>query len=117
MFVPTLTDAGSKSVDMFTMVFPPGGQWSTALALTTTDWPKRRKKGSAFCTSPRNTVNFICAYDLDCVPGSGWAGTYFWIDPTTGIAAVFGTQIIPSRDIEVIQTFFNCEETLYAGLA
>ncbi|KIM38847.1 hypothetical protein M413DRAFT_19920 [Hebeloma cylindrosporum] len=97
MFVPTLTDAGSKSVDMFTVVVPPGGQWSTALALTTTDWPKRRRKGSAFW--------------------SGWAGTYFWIDPTTGIAAVFGTQIIPTRDIEVIKTFASCEETLYAGLA
>jgi CubicO group peptidase (beta-lactamase class C family) len=59
----------------------------------------------------------VCAHDLGCVPGSGWAGTYFWIDPTTGIAAVFGTQIIPSRDIEVIKTFVSCEETLYAGLA
>ena len=52
-----------------------------------------------------------------CVPGSGWAGTYFWMDPTTGIAAVFGTQIIPRRDIDVIKVFTDFEETLYAGLA
>jgi len=52
MFMPALTDAGSKSVDVITGSTPPGKQWSTALAVTTTDWPKRRKKGSAFCMSP-----------------------------------------------------------------
>ena len=52
-----------------------------------------------------------------CVPGSGFMGTYAWMDPTTGIAAVFGTQIIPSGDVDVIRVFTSFEETLYAGLA
>jgi hypothetical protein len=50
------------------------------------------------------------------VPGYGWAGTYFWMDPTTGIAGMFGTQIIPGGDIDVIRTYTAFEETLYAGL-
>ncbi|KDR77346.1 hypothetical protein GALMADRAFT_225461 [Galerina marginata CBS 339.88] len=96
LFVPVLTDAGSKSLDLFANNFP-GNQWSTGLAVVTHDWPNRRKKGSAYW--------------------SGWAGTYFFMDPTTGVAAVFGTQIVPSRDPEVIKLYGEFEETLYAGLA
>jgi len=47
IFVPALTEIGSKSLSNFIMA--KGMQWPTALALTTLDWPKRRKKGSAFC--------------------------------------------------------------------
>jgi len=95
LFVPTLTQAGSESLDLFTQTLP-GSQWSTGLAVTTYDWPMRRKNGSAFW--------------------SGWAGTYFFMDPTTGVAAVFGTQIVPSRDSEVLKLYAEFEETLYAGL-
>ncbi|KAH9474873.1 Acyltransferase calJ [Psilocybe cubensis] len=95
LFVPTLTEAGSKSLDLFTRIFP-GGQWSVGLAVCSLDWPKRRKRGTAFW--------------------SGWAGSYFFIDPDTGISVVFGTQLAPSRDPEVIKLFGQLEETLYAGL-
>ncbi|KAF8152902.1 beta-lactamase/transpeptidase-like protein [Crassisporium funariophilum] len=95
LFVGTLTEEGSKSLDLFTAHYT-GLQWSTGLAVTADDWPKRRRKGSAFW--------------------SGWAGTYGFIDPKTGVAAVFGTQIVPSRDAEILKLYAEFEETLYAGL-
>jgi len=48
IFIPALSKQGSKSLSKSIML--DGIQWSTALALTTRDWPNRRKKGSAFCT-------------------------------------------------------------------
>lgn len=57
------------------------------------------------------TPDFLCI-----LTGSGWAGTYFFIDPDTGVAAVFGTQIAPSRDPTVIKLFGELEEALYGGL-
>jgi len=48
--------------------------------------------------------------------GSGWAGTVYFMDPTTGVAAVFGTQILPGRDIETTKLYKEFEEALYSGL-
>lgn len=39
------------------------------------------------------------------------------MDPATGVAAVFGTQLIPTADREVFQVVAEFEETFYAGLA
>ena len=39
------------------------------------------------------------------------------IDPETGVAAVFGTQIIPTADQEVYRLYVEFEKTLYAGLS
>jgi methyl acetate hydrolase len=50
------------------------------------------------------------------VSGYGWAGTYHFIDPTTGVAAVLGSQIIPTRDAEVVQIWEKLETVLYSGL-
>lgn len=47
MFTPSLPQKGSKSLSDFVTV--PGSQWGTAMAIATTDWPKRRRAGSAFC--------------------------------------------------------------------
>ncbi|KAF9045342.1 beta-lactamase/transpeptidase-like protein [Panaeolus papilionaceus] len=98
LFEPTLNDKGVSSLSSLVLFTDhrPNCQWSNSLALCTADWPGGRKKGSAFW--------------------SGWAGTYFHIDPQTSIAAVFGTQIYPSRDAEVLQTFAQFERTLYDGL-
>jgi hypothetical protein len=38
------------------------------------------------------------------------------MDPTTGIAGVVGTQVIPSRDVDIIRTYTTFEETVEAGL-
>ncbi|KAF9483309.1 beta-lactamase/transpeptidase-like protein [Pholiota conissans] len=102
MFVGASTEAGIKNLDLFTVSAPTkGNSWSTALAVSSVDAPKRRKKGSAFW--------------------SGWAGTYFFMDPTTGLAGIFGTQLTGiasgSRDPENLKAFTAFEETLYAGLA
>ena len=48
--------------------------------------------------------------------GGGWAGTKFFMDPTTGIAVVFGVQVAPSRDVEVYKVGIKLETTLYQGL-
>jgi len=54
---------------------------------------------------------------LWCLLGAGWASTFHFIDPTTGVAAVFGTQILPTMDIDVWKANFDFENALYAGLA
>ncbi|KAF8169815.1 beta-lactamase/transpeptidase-like protein [Pholiota molesta] len=102
MFVGALNEDGVKSLDaMLGPVFPGlSVQWSNAFAVTTNDWPNRRRKGSG-CWS-------------------GWAGTHFFIDPTTGIAAVYGTQFISlacgCNDPDVVGGFAAFEDALYAGI-
>lgn len=48
----------------------------------------------------------------------GWAGlanSYYWIDPTNGIAAVIATQILPFFDPKMIALLHDFERTVYAG--
>ncbi|TFK32078.1 beta-lactamase/transpeptidase-like protein [Crucibulum laeve] len=94
LFEPTLTDDGVKSLNTFNVLTD--SQWSIGLCMNVTDWPGARRKGSG------------CWY--------GWAGTYYFVDPTTGIAAVYGTQIVPTRDKEVVRVWAEGEKALYAGL-
>ncbi|KAJ3509603.1 hypothetical protein NLJ89_g5134 [Agrocybe chaxingu] len=94
IFVPALTEKGSKSLSDFVMA--PGTQWGTALAICTEDWPKRRRKGSAFW--------------------SGWAGTAHFMDPASGIAVVFGIQAAPAGDIEAQKLWMKLEALIYAAL-
>ncbi|KAF8873803.1 beta-lactamase/transpeptidase-like protein [Gymnopilus junonius] len=102
VFEPVLNDEGSKGISDLLEFYPftPRGsvlQWSSALAIAATDWPGRRRKGTAFWF--------------------GWANTYHTLDTETGIATVFGTQIIPTADQKVYKLYVNFEETLYAGLS
>ena len=46
--------------------------------------------------------------------GYGYAGTYYFIDPTSGIAAVCYTQLLPTLDSEVLKVWQEAEEALYA---
>ena len=50
--------------------------------------------------------------------GGGWAGTKHFMDPTTGIAVVFGAQVVPSPqyDAEVYEVFDQLAKLTYAGL-
>ena len=48
--------------------------------------------------------------------GAGWAGTLYFMDPTAGIAVVFGVQVVSDRDIEAYKTALKFERTLYEGL-
>ncbi|KAF9045335.1 beta-lactamase/transpeptidase-like protein [Panaeolus papilionaceus] len=94
MFEPALNDKGATSLE--TCINHPSCQWSTALGVVTNDWPEGRKRGSAFW--------------------SGWANTRFHMDPQTGIAAVFGTQIHPAGDVETAKVSAKFERTLYDNI-
>lgn len=51
--------------------------------------------------------------------GLCWAGlgnTYYWIDPTRGVAGVVATQMLPFADPRVVQTLFAYEKAVYAAL-
>ncbi|KAF6748052.1 beta-lactamase [Ephemerocybe angulata] len=95
LFKPTLTPAGSRSLDRFNMV-KSGLQFSTGLALTGEDAPGMRRKGSGWW--------------------AGWAGTSYFLDPTTGIAVVFGTQLVPPGEPEVTKLQEDLERAVYANL-
>ena len=64
--------------------------------------------------------------NLDAEPGrraSGslaWAGlfnTYFWLDPSSGVAGVFLSQILPFADPQALATFEAYERAVYALVA
>jgi hypothetical protein len=48
--------------------------------------------------------------------GYGWANTYHFLDPETGIALVFGSQLLPPRDTEMLKLWDELEEIFYSGL-
>jgi hypothetical protein len=52
--------------------------------------------------------------EVDVFAGYGFAGTYYFIDPTSGIAAVCCTQILPTLDPQVLKVWQEAEEALYA---
>ncbi|TEB29645.1 beta-lactamase/transpeptidase-like protein [Coprinellus micaceus] len=113
LFTPTLGESASASliqtlqyVDPFTDASNyEDANWSTAFALATKDWPGRRRAGTGFSNMK-----------LTLKPGSGWAGTYYLIDPTTGIAVVGGSQVVPFPDEVVIKFYNKAEEIVYANL-
>ncbi|KAF6748051.1 beta-lactamase [Ephemerocybe angulata] len=102
MFKPQLSAQGAAPVDaLLKMIDATNPNWdgtnfSTAVALTTKDWPGLRKAGSGFW--------------------SGWAGTNFVMDPTTGIALVSGTQIVPTMDAGANELWNKMEAIVYANL-
>lgn len=71
-------------------------QHGLAYMLTAEQWPGRRAVGSGF-----------------------WAGlfnTYFWIDPTHGIAAVLMMQLLPFADARALALLDAFERAVYAEL-
>lgn len=48
--------------------------------------------------------------------GGGWAGTQHFIDPTTGIAVVLGTQVVPYGDVELFAGWAKLEELIYSAV-
>ncbi|KAJ7505439.1 beta-lactamase/transpeptidase-like protein [Mycena galericulata] len=98
MFEPTLNPAAMNSLAKMLSVPEGSAQFSRALMVTTADIPGRRKKGTG--------------------SWAGWACTSYFIDPDTGIAAVFGTQIIPPAgfDMTYETVWMEVEAAIYAGL-
>ena len=110
IFQPALTEKAAASIERTTGW--PNSQWGLGLALNRDDCPGRRRKNSGFCT-------FGCSLfqnyaQADTFTGYGFAGTYYFIDPTSGIAAVCCTQLLPTLDSEVLKVWQEAETALYA---
>jgi len=103
MFEPTLPTTGVDTLTaMIGMTAPhlglPAGaaQFGRGLLVNTADIPGKRKKGSG--------------------AWGGWATTSHFVDPTTGVAAVFATQLVPAGDDKHERLYNELERALYAGL-
>jgi hypothetical protein len=48
--------------------------------------------------------------------GDGYATTRFFVDPTTGVAVVFATQILPTGDVTHEKMYDALERELYVQL-
>jgi CubicO group peptidase (beta-lactamase class C family) len=80
------------------------------------DLPGMRKKGSGWCAYYILKYLILCELTGRLRVGGGWAGTTFFLDPTSGIAVVFGSQMVPPGDEKVIKLQQDLERALYASL-
>jgi CubicO group peptidase (beta-lactamase class C family) len=46
----------------------------------------------------------------------GLANTYYWIDPSSQVAGVFATQVLPFFDGPALDACLALERTVYASL-
>ncbi|MEK9722478.1 MAG: serine hydrolase domain-containing protein [Rhodospirillaceae bacterium] len=69
-------------------------QWGLSFMINMEDLPGRRRAGSLAWGGLRNT--------------------YFWIDPKSGIAAAFFTQMLPFVDPKTVAVFDDFERAVYA---
>ncbi|CAK5284762.1 unnamed protein product [Mycena citricolor] len=102
MFEPTLPPLGAKTISERMSWNPylnlPAGsaQYSHGLVLFTEDLPGKRRKGTG--------------------AWGGLAMTSYFMDPTTGIAVIFGTQILPPRDKVYEKVYGEIERTIYDAI-
>ncbi|KAJ7261704.1 beta-lactamase/transpeptidase-like protein [Mycena haematopus] len=101
MFSPTLPPAGVTT--LFTRMVDPhlglpagAAQYGRGLFVNTADVPGKRRSGSG--------------------AWGGWASTSFFVDPTTGIAVVFGMQVAPTGDSTHKQLLSVLEREVYTAL-
>ncbi|KAF8893005.1 beta-lactamase/transpeptidase-like protein [Infundibulicybe gibba] len=87
LFEPSLPDAGVNSLSKRLLV--PGMQWQWSTGL--------------------------CISHLT-IAGGGWANTSYFLDPSSGIAAVLGTQLVPATDVTKASLWDKIERLIYAGL-
>jgi CubicO group peptidase (beta-lactamase class C family) len=69
-------------------------KWGLSFLINTQDVPGRRRAGSLAWAGLRNT--------------------YFWLDPTTRVAGVIMTQVLPFADQQVLDVFDRFEQGVYA---
>ncbi|KAJ3525362.1 hypothetical protein NMY22_g10612 [Coprinellus aureogranulatus] len=98
LFSPSLTEKAQETMESFLgpALPAPGIQWSNGQGVITADWPAMRKRGSGFW--------------------SGYLNTNHWIDPATGVAAVFQSQLLPPLDRGLAVLGAQLEIALYASL-
>ncbi|KAJ6507847.1 beta-lactamase/transpeptidase-like protein [Mycena vitilis] len=103
LFSHTLPPAAATTISEFVGMFHPrlglppnAGQFGRGLFVTTADVPGKRKSGSG-------------SWD-------GYASTSFFIDPSSGVAAIFATQLVPTADATHERFYDMLERELYAAL-
>jgi len=122
MFTPSLPPNSTDAIYRFTSlaeVYPRVVELNFGLGvcLAKEDWDGRKKAGTGFCKFPAFSESIVVANVLIYLYiGYGWAGTYYFADPHTGIAAVYGTQLVPTFDSEVVKLWDRLERAIYAGL-
>ena len=104
--------------------------WSAGgLCLNLGDWEGRRKAGSGYCEwlSPdifRRAKGAMTdcfffrrgTWCRCCDLGAGLSNILFFIDPTTGVAMMGGTQMFPVDDPIVEDVWVEAQKIVYAGL-
>ncbi|KAF9522165.1 beta-lactamase/transpeptidase-like protein [Crepidotus variabilis] len=102
IFQPALSDKGQRSLGLICQRDPYMPQdeghwsWSNVFSVSLQDWPGRRRKGTG--------------------GWGGWPNLKHFVDPTTGIAVIFETQILPTFNPDVLRYYSEFEKVLYAGL-
>lgn len=101
LFEPKLGPAGAGALTMLMQMLDAesaalGVNWGNGIAINLQDWPGMRKANSGWW--------------------SGWAGTWFVLDPTSGVAVVFGSQVVPPMDPVTLEIFQKAEQIVYANL-
>ncbi|KAJ7809167.1 beta-lactamase/transpeptidase-like protein [Mycena leptocephala] len=103
MFTPSLTPAGATTLFLQRadphLGLPSGAaQHGHGLFVNTADVPGKRRSGSG--------------------AWGGWASTSFFVDPTTGVAAVFGMQVAPTGDTTHTKQLLSVlEREVYSALS
>ncbi|KAJ7018818.1 beta-lactamase/transpeptidase-like protein [Mycena alexandri] len=95
MFASTLPAAGAASLSA-TVPLGVSFQFGRGLCVNTADIPGKRRAGSG--------------------TWGGWANTSFFVDPATGVAAVFATQLVPAGDAAQMRLYELLEREMYSGL-
>ncbi|KAJ7789771.1 beta-lactamase [Mycena olivaceomarginata] len=103
MFMPSLEPTAAATINgvvgfvhPYLGLPPAAAQFSHGLLVNTADVPGKRRSGSG-CWS-------------------GMAMTSYWVDPATGVAVVFATQLLPGLDNTHERLYDLVEREVYAGL-
>ncbi|KAJ7168538.1 beta-lactamase/transpeptidase-like protein [Mycena filopes] len=103
MFASTLPASGAATLSVMARLADPYlglpgrcSQFGRGLCVNTVDVPGKRRAGSG--------------------AWGGWANTSFFVDPATGVAAVFATQLVPAGDDAHKRLFDVLEREMYSGL-
>ena len=77
-------------------------------------YPEQSKKwGLSFLINTRKTAEGRSPFSL---AWAGLANTYFWLDPTAGVAGVILMQLLPFADAKALSLYSAFERGVYAGL-
>lgn len=64
----------------------------------------------------RNEKTFVTGRSPGSLMWAGICNSYYWIDPTAGVAGVYLTQVLPFADVKSLPLFFGFEGTVYQNL-